>query len=47
MVLKLGQSASAIGTGIDIDTRPPCSLITVPVKLAMVRTENRNRETCR
>jgi hypothetical protein len=30
--------------GIDLDTRPPCRLITVPVKLAMMKATNRNRE---
>jgi hypothetical protein len=30
--------------GIDIDPLPPCRLITVPVKLAMVEATNRNRE---
>jgi hypothetical protein len=30
--------------GIDIETRPPSSLVTVPVKLAMMKATNRNRE---
>ncbi len=29
---------------IDFETRPPCRLITLPVKLAMMQTTNRNRE---
>jgi hypothetical protein len=30
--------------GIDVDTRPPCRLIAVPVKLAVVEPTYRNRE---
>jgi hypothetical protein len=41
----LRQSASAIGAGsILTPVHQPCRLITVPAKLAMVQTANRNRE---
>jgi hypothetical protein len=30
--------------GIDVDAVPPCRLITMPVKLAMMEATNRNRE---